>query len=314
MPPPMPVRRGTASQLQNEVRPGEAASTALLRDGTTVVAGSGDTNDDDDEDGEEELAALAEQIDQLQDAADAKDSRIAELEALLTTAAAAGPGPDRSPGAIPMSGGGGGGGLTRTAAAKLEREFASQERILQGLQKDNEAKTIEVERLRREKKIMADYLARQYGAEDWEAVVFGPASSYVKNSGGQQIDTGSPPTSSRQQQQLLPPGSQSTGSQLVKGPLGRVAKTSDGAPDSSFYSADESVADVAGFLSSSPLPMGQVDLSAILSLIESQKLLIQGFERTNALKLVECDDKIRQAREREAAWTTRLCDQASSLR
>lgn len=307
----MPLKRGTASQLQSEVRPGEAATTALLRDGTTVAAGSGNTNDDDDEDDEGELEALAVQIDKLHDAADAKDARIAELEAHLTTAAAAGPGPDRISGAMPVSGGGGG-GLTRTAAAKLEREFASQERILQGLQKDNEAKTIEVERLRREKKVMADYLARQYGAEDWEAVVFGPASSYVKNSGGQQVDMGSPPTSSRQQ--LILPGSQSMGSQLVKGPLGRVAKTSDGAPDSSFYSADESVADVAGFLSSSPLPTGQVDLSAILSLIESQKLFIQGFERTNALKLVECDEKIRQAREREAAWTTRLCDQASSLR
>ena len=62
-------------------------------------------------------------------------------------------------------------GLTRAAAIKLEREFLSQEMILKGLQRDNEDKTLEVEALRRKVKIMSDFLARQYGADDWEAVV-----------------------------------------------------------------------------------------------------------------------------------------------
>ncbi len=62
-------------------------------------------------------------------------------------------------------------GLTRAAAVKLEREFLSQEMILKGLQRDNEDKTLEVEALRRKLKLMSDFLSRQYGPDDWEAVV-----------------------------------------------------------------------------------------------------------------------------------------------
>ncbi len=65
------------------------------------------------------------------------------------------------------------GGLTRRAAVKLEREFASQELILKGLQRDNERKTIEVEALRRRLRAITDYLVAMHGEADWESVVLG---------------------------------------------------------------------------------------------------------------------------------------------
>ncbi|PWZ03342.1 hypothetical protein BCV70DRAFT_197558 [Testicularia cyperi] len=76
---------------------------------------------------------------------------------------------------------GGEGGLTRAAAIKLEREFLSQEMILKGLQRDNEDKTIEVEGLRRRMKVMSDFLAKQYGEDDWEAVVHGSVAAVPLN-------------------------------------------------------------------------------------------------------------------------------------
>jgi hypothetical protein len=64
-------------------------------------------------------------------------------------------------------------GLTHEAAAALEQEFAEQERILQGLQRDNERKTIEVEELRRQKARFEDFCSRHFGADDWYEMVFG---------------------------------------------------------------------------------------------------------------------------------------------
>lgn len=64
-------------------------------------------------------------------------------------------------------------GLTQEAAAALEQEFAEQERILQGLQRDNERKTIEVEELRRQKAKFEDFCARHFGVDDWHEMVFG---------------------------------------------------------------------------------------------------------------------------------------------
>ncbi|PWN25212.1 hypothetical protein BDZ90DRAFT_234415 [Jaminaea rosea] len=66
----------------------------------------------------------------------------------------------------------GGPRLTWEAARKLESEFEAQEKILQGLQRDNESKTIEVEHLRREARVMTSFLSTQYG-DHWEKIVFG---------------------------------------------------------------------------------------------------------------------------------------------
>lgn len=65
-----------------------------------------------------------------------------------------------------------GSGLTREAALSLEQEFASQERILQGLQRDNETKTVEVEELRRQKARLEEFCARHFGEDDWRDIVF----------------------------------------------------------------------------------------------------------------------------------------------
>jgi hypothetical protein len=214
---------------------------------------------------------------------------------------------DKSPRSSAPANGSSTTGLTRSAALKLEREFASQERILQGLQKDNEAKTTEVERLRRENKTMSEHLARQYGAEDWEQIVYGAtSSSYAKRDKGLEaakgsgIDTieGSP---KRLHVHILQPKN-GQGSKIS--PLGRMARLSEvTVADSSFYSADESMAEMTAPISSSPVPSTvNMDLAAILSLIEAQKLLIKGFERSNALKMVECQSKIDIAKEREGSW------------
>lgn len=248
---------------------------------------------------QEDMEALMGQIDQMHLDIDGKDARIVELEAQLREATS-----NRSSSNTVTTSQGG--GLTRAAALKLEREFASQERILQGLQRDNEAKTIEVENLRREKKTMADYLARQYGVDDWEKVVFGPTSSYISRSKTLEAYTGDAEDTT--------PNKHSTGSTSPirpnKGPLARLAKTSEGVAEASFFSADESIVDPPPQTSSSPThiapPAGAVDTAAILALIESQRMLIKGFERTNALKMVECNEKLRLAREREELWSRKI--------
>lgn len=131
-----------------------------------------------DENGEE--AAWA-QVDELMDTVQLKNQRILELEKnlsqlqrdLQTEKDRSKPLKGANPGAGQDK------GLTRVAAIKLEREFLSQEMILKGLQRDNEDKTLEVETLRRKVKIMSDFLARQYGPDDWEAVVAASSGNLV---------------------------------------------------------------------------------------------------------------------------------------
>ncbi|SNX82725.1 uncharacterized protein MEPE_01431 [Melanopsichium pennsylvanicum] len=126
-----------------------------------------------DENGEE--AAWA-QVDELMDTVQLKDQRILELEKTVSSLQRDLRGSKSSKSSNPISSDG---GLTRAAAIKLEREFLSQEMILKGLQRDNEDKTLEVEALRRKVKIMSDFLARQYGADDWEAVVSAASGTIV---------------------------------------------------------------------------------------------------------------------------------------
>ncbi|EST06087.1 hypothetical protein PSEUBRA_003946 [Kalmanozyma brasiliensis GHG001] len=82
--------------------------------------------------------------------------------------------------------------FTRVKAIKLEREFMSQEMILKGLQRDNEDKTHEVEALRRKMKVMSDFLARQYGQNGWEEVVFASSGVSTGTSAKESAIGGSP--------------------------------------------------------------------------------------------------------------------------
>jgi len=66
----------------------------------------------------------------------------------------------------------GGNGLTRLAARQLEHEFSSQERILEGLQRDNEHKTIEVEELKRKLARIEESCAKVFGKEAWRDMVY----------------------------------------------------------------------------------------------------------------------------------------------
>jgi hypothetical protein len=287
-PPPLPPKRYTISKL-DQVAEGSRQSTAEASSTPEM-----DTTLQEQED----METLMGQIDQMHLDINGQDARIMELEAQLRETTSS-----RGSNTMATSQGG---GLTRAAALKLEREFASQERILQGLQKDNETKTIEVEKLRREKKTMADYLARQYGVEDWEKVVFGPNSSYISRSGTLDAESGGAEetTPNKHSMGVMSP------IRAAKGPLARLAKTSEGVAEASFFSADESIVDPPLPTSSSPPPImpsaAGVDLAAILTLIESQKMLIKGFERTNALKMVECNEQLRMANEKEELWSRKL--------
>ena len=146
-------------------------------------------HDDDDEDGRDENgeeAAWA-QVDELMDTVQLKNQRILELEKSLSQLQRdLQIEKERTKPSKGSSTSGTEKGLTRAAAVKLEREFLSQEMILKGLQRDNEDKTLEVEALRRKVKIMSDFLARQYGPDDWEAVVAASSGGVVSSSGAKE--------------------------------------------------------------------------------------------------------------------------------
>lgn len=63
-------------------------------------------------------------------------------------------------------------GLTRLAARQLEHEFSSQERILEGLQRDNEFKTIETEELKRKLARIEESCAKIFGKDNWRGMVY----------------------------------------------------------------------------------------------------------------------------------------------
>lgn len=302
--PPVPNRKKSTSKLRLEVPAADQQSDAC-NTGSVEMASS---------ESEDRESSLLGEIDQLYQNVKIKDARIEELEELLREATLL-----EGPSCATQSG-----GLTRAAALKLEREFASQEFILQGLQKDNEAKTIEVERLRRDKKTMSDYLARQLGSDDWEAIVFGVNSSFYSNRKESERHATA--------KAMIRNESFSTPLRSFKGPMARFVQSSDGI-DSSFFSADESVMDhPLTSLASSPVKgasmiqsklaateiaaattaseatasSGGIDLAAMLTLIEAQKMLIKGFERSNALKMIECQETIKRAREGEQLWNKRL--------
>ncbi|TKY89158.1 hypothetical protein EX895_001689 [Sporisorium graminicola] len=145
-----------------------------------------------DENGEE--AAWA-QVDELMDTLQLRNQRILELEktvSQLQRDSQLGKERNKSSKGKSAPGNADDKGLTRAAAVKLEREFLSQEMILKGLQRDNEDKTLEVEALRRKVKIMSDFLARQYGPDDWEAVVFASSGGVATSTAKESLSIASP--------------------------------------------------------------------------------------------------------------------------
>lgn len=71
-------------------------------------------------------------------------------------------------------------GLTKKAAAVLEKEFASQERILQELQRDNELKTQDAVQYKRQITKLEAFCAKYFGPDDWKVTVFGSMSETSK--------------------------------------------------------------------------------------------------------------------------------------
>lgn len=317
-----------------------------------------------DENGEE--AAWA-QVDELMDTLQLRNQRILELEKTVSQLQRdLQAEKERTKSSKGKSGPGNADdkGLTRAAAVKLEREFLSQEMILKGLQRDNEDKTLEVEALRRKVKVMSDFLARQYGPDDWEAVV-SAASGAVSTSAVKEslltaspekeslsavarvlgaANTGSPRAANRAKftpvlgcdanANPFSPTASSPSKALgainnddvliptiarMQTPSSSPSKlfvSSFAAPRNGLGDADTSVDQVAAALAQdqdqeltgmgmqraaelkantrSALPDG-VDPNVLLASIESVRLLIQGFERKNAMRRAELESTIDNA-------------------
>lgn len=320
-----------------------------------------------DENGEE--AAWA-QVDQLMDTLQLKNQRILELEKsvsqlqrdLQTEKERSKPSKGANPSNLPEK------GLTRAAAVKLEREFLSQEMILKGLQRDNEDKTLEVETLRRKVKVMSDFLARQYGPDDWEAVVQASSGTLSSSTAKEPSSAASPdkeslsavarvlgaahsgsprapdrakftpvlgsdsitnPFSPAPSSPTKPVGAINNDDVLIptiarmQTPASSPSKlfnASFAARRPSFESSDASVvADTDALVESTgqeasrlikqagssstattrtTLPAG-LDPNVLLASIESVRLLIQGFERKNAMRRAELESTIDKAIEAE---------------
>ncbi|KAJ9477413.1 hypothetical protein PHBOTO_000952 [Pseudozyma hubeiensis] len=322
---------------------------------------------DGDENGEE--AAWAE-VDELMDTLQLRNQRILELEKTISQLQRdVQVEKDRSRSSKGKSGptNGEDKGLTRAAAVKLEREFLSQEMILKGLQRDNEDKTLEVEALRRKVKIMSDFLARQYGPDDWEAVVSATSGLATSSTGAKEsLSTASPEKESLSAVARVlnaanagspraanrPKFTSVLGSDANTNPFSPVApsptkglgvtsnedmviptiarlQTPSSSPSKLFTSSfagsstdpDASVDQVAAVpagqtdFTSVPAPVRDagdtradarrdalpagVDANVLLASIESVRLLIQGFERKNAMRRAELESTIDKAIEAE---------------
>ncbi|SOV02615.1 uncharacterized protein UDID_02011 [Ustilago sp. UG-2017a] len=247
-------------------------------------------------------------------------------------------------------------GLTRAAAVKLEREFLSQEMILKGLQRDNEDKTLEVESLRRKIKVMSDFLARQYGADDWKAVVHAssglapPVKTTAQEPKAASADKETPSAVARalaaspragNRAKFTPVlGSEATGNPFSPATASRTKalglaainnddvliptiarmQTPASSPSKMFVSSfapqpspmDKDQLNIAEQVGGEPsktampgqgesrigakhgLPAG-LDPNILLASIESVRLLIQGFERKNAMRRAQLETTIDDA-------------------
>lgn len=330
----------------------------------------GEQDFDGDENGEE--AAWA-QVDELMDTVQLRNQRILELEKSVSqlqrnlqvekdrcksTKGKAGPNNAEDK------------GITRAAAVKLEREFLSQEMILKGLQRDNEDKTLEVEALRRKAKIMSDFLARQYGQDGWEDVVFASSGGVAISGAKESATVASPEKAPLSAVARVLAAANATGSpraanrakfapalgnEINANPFSPAAssptkglgatnnddmliptiarmQTPSSSPNklfvpafsglrrSSSSDADDSIDEVADALAEDPtqqpsavspqealqskadarntLPAG-LDPNVLLASIESVRLLMQGFERQNAMRRAELESTIEKALEAE---------------
>lgn len=313
--------------------------------GNFAAEGSGQDEFEDggDENGEE--AAWA-QVDELMDTVQLKNQRILELEKNLSSIQRdLALEKDRSkPAKGSNSNNASDKGLTRAAAVKLEREFLSQEMILKGLQRDNEDKTLEVETLRRKVKIMSDFLARQYGADDWENVVSASTGTVLPTStadkGASSSPEKEPPSAVARvlssmniasprpaNKGKFSPGLVSDSSlnpffsptkalnnddtiiptiARMQSPASSPSKLfipSFAPRRTSMDNADTTVEQDEQEAQPSPLPSETaaltlpvgVDPHVLLASIESVRLLIQGFERKNAMRRAELEKTIDSA-------------------
>ncbi|KAK0551810.1 hypothetical protein OC846_003109 [Tilletia horrida] len=116
---------------------------------------------------EDEQAALEKQVDDLLEAGESKDKIIADLKKANAELRAEVKLQKQLVEEIKSSNKK---RLNEQTLSNLEQEFHQQENILQGLQRDNEEKTIEIERVKRKGKLLTEYLHKLHG-DDWAAVV-----------------------------------------------------------------------------------------------------------------------------------------------
>ncbi|KAE8254489.1 hypothetical protein A4X06_0g868 [Tilletia controversa] len=148
--------------------------------------------DNDDDDGDEHVA-LEKQVDALLEAGESKDKIIADLKRNNAELRAELKMQKQLVEELKQSNKK---RLNQQTLSNLEQEFHQQENILQGLQRDNEEKTIEIERVKRKDKVLTDYLLKLHG-EDWPNIVssaVGGASVLPVSALGS--STSGPPTAS----------------------------------------------------------------------------------------------------------------------
>jgi len=164
-------------------------NTATTTSTTSTTADDKHNNDDDDH------SALERQVDALLEAGESKDKIIADLKKNNAELRAELKMQKQLAEELKLSNKK---RLNDQTLSNLENEFHQQENILQGLQRDNEEKTIEIERVRRKDKVLTEYLQKLHG-DEWSAVVSAtvggasvlPSSSLVTLPGRTSLDAAS---------------------------------------------------------------------------------------------------------------------------
>ncbi|KAK0526559.1 hypothetical protein OC842_005149 [Tilletia horrida] len=143
--------------------PSNARASLDLHRRSTAAAGAAGENEEDDD----EQSALERQVDALLEAGESKDKIITDLKKNNAELRAELKVQKQLVEELKLSNKK---RLNEQTLSNLEQEFHQQENILQGLQRDNEEKTIEIERVKRKDKVLTEYLIKLHG-EDWPSVV-----------------------------------------------------------------------------------------------------------------------------------------------
>ncbi|KAE8214625.1 hypothetical protein CF327_g1993 [Tilletia walkeri] len=159
-----PALPSTSSLLHHHHRP--ASQSLDLRRTSAHSVAAHDLGNEDDDDGDEHTA-LERQVDALLEAGESKDKIVADLKKNNAELRAELKMQKQLVEELKLSNKK---RLNEQTLSNLEQEFHQQENILQGLQRDNEEKTIEIERVKRKDKVLTDYLLKLHG-EDWPSIV-----------------------------------------------------------------------------------------------------------------------------------------------